>query len=283
MTCAQAKEFSIHEYLERMGYKPVHLYASGHFYYSILAHGGESTPSFEVSRDGRAFHDWSTGASGNIIDLAMGVVGTHSVSSALEHIASILGTQKCKTQQFNFSFHQHNCATKILSIKPIHSIALFDYGKRRGIMPELLSSYCSEVNYMVEGKIFFAIGWQNNSGGWELRNPYAKMCLIKKDLTYINNLHSSIAVFEGFFDYLSAVTLGWIDQSRSDILVLNSTAMISRALPILENALHVYCYLDNDKSGCNATNLIKSACSNAIDYSFMYAGYDDLNEYLINK
>ena len=43
----------------------------------------------------------------------------------------------------------------------------------------------TEIHYQLNGKKYFGVGFQNNSGGFEIRNAYAKICLGKKRC-YVN-------------------------------------------------------------------------------------------------
>ena len=52
-------------------------------------------------------------------------------------------------------------------------------------------------------KIYSAIGFKNNAGGYELRNEYFKGSSSPKCVTYLDNKADKISVFEGFFDFLS--------------------------------------------------------------------------------
>ena len=45
--------------------------------------GNDMTPSFQVSIDGKAFHDWSSGMSGSIIDLVKALGYAQNVKEAL--------------------------------------------------------------------------------------------------------------------------------------------------------------------------------------------------------
>lgn len=287
MNAQQAKQIRIDEYLDHLGYCPARENSNGNgfWYHSMLNPNGEQTPSFQVSADGHAFHDWSTGASGSIVDLAMYIIGTHDVSVALSHIESTIGYHTPVATKNSFSFYKQNKSLNIVSAKELTSPALLAYAKGRGISADLTRTYCSEVHYRIgSSKEYFALGWQNNSGGWELRNSYSKVAAAPKDVTTVNDLGDcTMLVFEGFFDFLSAATLHWFQPMEMNAVVLNSTALLDRALPILNQASRVICLLDNDDSGRNATARILKAYSLAEDHAHLYAGYNDLNDYLLMK
>jgi hypothetical protein len=56
----------------------------------------------------------------------------------------------------------------------------------------------------MHNKKYFAVGFENNSGGYKLRNKYFKGSSSPKDVTQIRfSGAKGIAVFEGFFSFLS--------------------------------------------------------------------------------
>ena len=71
------------------------------------------------------------------------------------------------------------------------------------------------------GKQGFGIGFENQSGGFEIRNAYSKICLGKKDITLIQSITKSteVAIFEGFFDYLTFRNLEKNQTPTCDYLV----------------------------------------------------------------
>lgn len=90
-------------------------------------------------------------------------------------------------------------------------------------------------------------------------------------------------MFEGFIDYLSALTLGII--SGADAIILNSVVNVNKAVPYLNlnGYTAINCYLNNDTAGRTAlTELTAIYGSTVIDRSILYSEFNDLNEYLTN-
>jgi hypothetical protein len=90
-------------------------------------------------------------------------------------------------------------------------------------------------------------------------------------------------VFEGFWDFLSYLTIQKIEQTRHYVAVLNSVANVQKAIEFLKAHREIYTYLDNDEGGRNATALIKANCISANNRSSKFAGYKDLNDFLTGK
>ena len=89
-------------------------------------------------------------------------------------------------------------------------------------------------------------------------------------------------MFEGFIDYLSALTLGIINGT--DAIILNSVSNVNKAVPFLKGYDNINCYLDNDNAGETALAELTAIYGSAvIDRSTLYSGFNDLNEYLTHQ
>lgn len=63
------------------------------------------------------------------------------------------------------------------------------------------------MTYELDVKEYYGIGFKNDSGGYEIRNPYIKTSSAPKDIKTITNNAKEAVVFEGFFDFLSFITI----------------------------------------------------------------------------
>lgn len=162
------------------------------------------------------------------------------------------------------------------------------YLVERGIFPDTASFYCCQLNYYVHKKKYFAVGFSNVSGGYELRNRLFKGCIPPKDVSLIKRKDGqaeSCSLYEGFMDFLSAVTLGMAEDG--DSLVLNSVANVDRSFRYLDGYERIRCYLDNDEAGHRTVEKLRMRYGEKVsDCRGLYKGCKDLNEYLqqrINK
>lgn len=168
---------------------------------------------------------------------------------------------------------------EIIMVKELGHTALLGYLSLRGINSTIAKSHCVEIHYRRNGKNYFAIGFKNDAGGYELRNPYFKGCIAPKAITTITNHNVECHVFEGFIDYLSFLVL----YGECDAVVLNSIVNIPRALLILNRYSKVYCHWIMMKRG---EQLHKDNCSvgeKCADAANEYGGDKDFNEYLMGK
>ena len=146
-------------------------------------------------------------------------------------------------------------------------------------------AHCRQVSYRVHGKPYFAIGFQNVSGGWELRSKLFKGCIPPKDISLVSRQGmptDTCDVFEGFFDFLSAATLGL--TGGNDALVLNSVGNLERSFCYLDGYGKINCYLDNDEAGRKTFEALHTRyAEKTVDCSRGYADSKDLNEHLQKK
>ena len=90
---------------------------------------------------------------------------------------------------------------------------------------------------------------------------------------------TSDLVFEGFMDFLSAVTLGV--TGNADCLVLTLSPTWEKAAGLLDGYGRIGCFLDRDEAGRRTLDaLAKRYGAHVADRSSLYDGCKDLNEYL---
>jgi hypothetical protein len=176
--------------------------------------------------------------------------------------------------------HRESAIT-IEQVRPLENPALLAYIKERGINLNTAREHCSEVHYRVADKFYFAVGFRNDAGGWELRNRYFKGCTSKAPTTRRGD-YPTCLVFEGFMDYLSFLTLKRNPNPPHNIVVLNSVTNLAKAVPFIASHERVYTYLDNDEAGRLTLERLRSALPGAtvIDRAESYRTHKDLNESL---
>ena len=289
MDIQTAKQISIAEYLHSLGYSPVRRQGGNLWYKSPLRE--ETEASFKVNTERNLWYDFATGKGGNIIALAAELYASDHVSYLLEMIAR----QAPHVRPVSFSFGGQTLSQpsfRQLEVMPLSSPALFSYLRERGINTELAKRECREVHYLTDGKPYFAVGFPNRSGGYEIRNKFFKGCIAPKDITHIRQSESKEAcyIFEGFMDYLSFLTLRLErcpdrpELDGQDYIVLNSTSNLSKAIHPLGDYERIHCFLDNDKAGMEAVQELREEYGMRIrDASHIYGGYNDLNDFLCSK
>ena len=236
-------------------------------------------PIKESEKELNRWYDHAAGFGGNVIDL-IEKIHNCSVKEALEFLTNVISY---------FSFHQQaifkNSIAKIqiLKVQDIKHPALIQYLISRKITLETAKKYCKEVWYEFNDKKYFAIGLQNNKGGWELRNTYFKNSSSPKSYTYLKNSGKYLIVLEGMFDLLSLAELDSIDKTDCDIIILNSTAFVKSIVRFFKNYDKVNLFLDNDPTGKKISLLLNQNYGHTMDKSALYKNFKDLNEWLDNE
>ena len=285
MDIKDLNRFSIKEYLAGKGIYPVKDRGYYGMYHSPFREDKDA--SMKVDYNKNLWIDFGSNEGGTLIDLVMRINNcslTQAINELEQYNSTSVNQYNNKPIQQTDSFSFHGEPSIILQeVKPITNPALADYLKERAINVDIAKLHCKEVHYSVNNKAYFAIGFSNNSGGYELRSKYFKGCT-SKDCTTNNNESDACLIFEGVMDYLSYLTLKNIRETKQDTVILNSVANLPKALNILKDYKEIRTYLDNDESGRKATNQIKAGCVNSIlkDQSIHYTKHKDLNDYLVS-
>jgi hypothetical protein len=278
MNTNQARDISIEKVLQNLGCEPTKSNEYDSWYLSPLRI--EKSASFKVNRKTNRWFDHGEQKGGNVIDFVIHKFG-FSVNEALSYLEKFDTFFSFQKQIFETPVKEQNTTNQIEKIIPIQHFALIQYLKSRGITKYQKENCLKEIHYSINNKKYFAIGFENRSGGFEIRSKYAKICLGKKDVTLISNQSKILRTFEGFFDYLSFIQIrDKKNLEESDYLILNSVALITKNLSVLKDYEAIELYLDNDPIGDKYTNIILETFQNSIDCRGMFKGHKDLNEWL---
>ena len=137
------------------------------------------------------------------------------------------------------------------------------------------------MDFELNDKRYTAIGFENRSGGFELRNPFFKGSSSPKDVTYLEiDKTKDVAVFEGFFSFLSYQALHQKEPQLTNFLVLNSLAFFEKSRQLMEEHRKVFLYLDRDEAGLKNTERALQWNEKYLDQSHLYKNHKDLNDYL---
>ena len=279
MNCNQFNSIKLEEVLASLGHHPTKQNEKEAWYLNPFAK--ENHASFKINKTLNYWYLHSEGIGGNNTDFMKKYLNT-SVKNVLEW---------AEKQTFS-SFQQQIISNKnleklpknyeILEIKNIEHSALLEYLNERKVANQ--TKFTQEIHYRMNGKNYFGIGFKNDSGGYEIRNKFAKICLGKKDISTIKNGSKSVKIFEGFFDFLSFKNIEkYLEKEPSDYIILNSVSMIYKAQKSLEDYKNIELYFDNDEAGNRAVEILKNELNNAEDGRVFYQNFKDLNEYLIQQ
>lgn len=279
----ELKRIDLVSYLDSLGHQPKLIRNSDYWYYSPFRE--EKTPSFKVNRQRNVWFDHGTGEGGTIIDLGVKLYNCtyHELIEKLTNDKPILnkpsGAQPTKETQSKI---------EVLSIGSLKAPELTSYLKGRGIYIDTAAQYCSEVDFRIGERTYKAIGFPNRTGGFELRNQWFKGSSTPKDISLItsDNNSSKLSVFEGFIDFLSALTISnpkFLEATKeSSFLVLNSVAFIGRETALLRSFPEISLFLDNDNAGKEAKTRLHTEGIHFKDASTWYSKHKDVNDFLLS-
>ena len=283
-------KISIANYLANLNIHPVKRKEYEAFYLSPLRE--ESNPSFKVDTQLNVWHDFGLGKGGQLIDLVMlldnatlyqTICKLEKIYKSAEVGLIVQTSEQSNVPTNSFSF-QGKDSTPTIAIQRVGELAhpaLLQYLDKRAISIDLAREHCKQIHYSVANKNYFAIGFKNDSNGWNLRNEYFKGCTSMDISTDRVVDRDTALIFEGFMDYLSYLSMNSLKKSTNNVIVLNSTSNLNKAIDFIKSYEKVYTYLDNDEGGRKATQLIKEVCKTHFDKSTDFANFKDLNEFHI--
>jgi hypothetical protein len=276
------KEIPIKEYLTGFDCHPTKDKTYYGMYHSPFRE--DRNPSMKVDYNKNLWYDFGANEGGSIIDLVMKMEKCTLPEAIfkLEKCSNITDYSDSYNRNYPSQSVKQIPLIRIDKVQPLVNPALIHYLCTRKINIDTAKRHCPEVYYSFNDRQYYAIGFKNNSGGYELRNKYFKGCS-SKDITSIITNSRSCMIFEGFMDYLSYLTFYNLKHTEQNIIVLNSISNLQKANKLITSFEEVSAFFDNDKAGKNALSDIKPICRTLYDKSGLYLPYKDFNEYLCRE
>ena len=289
------KNIGIRQFLAWRGILPKYERNGYGMYLSPLRE--ERTPSFKVDYVRNLWYDFGLGEGGTLLTLVMRLERCDS----REAVRRLQNGEKRDAYSPSLSpgIYERPVAggassvvrpatvpaLRILSDAPLRHPVLVSYLASRGIVPSVAAAFCREVHYEVQGRAFFAVGFRNDAGGWELRSTRFKGGSSPKHITTFDNRSDTVIAFEGFMDFLAYLSLKHPERLRIDAAVLNSVVNLPKAVPFLGRHQVIHAFFDNDEAGHKTAADLIRLCprSEVVDQRHFYRGHKDVNDYLIAR
>lgn len=298
LTTAAAKQIPLLVLMSRLGHEPQRLCPGGNYYFHSPFRE-EASPSFVVCEPknnwvdfGEAPEPGKKAYGGDVLKLVMRLTGFPQ-PVALQALGQWMGDvpaleerpraqgRTVATGGLTFT----DVRTEPLTWKP-----LLEYLTGRGIDWGLVQrssrtlAHLQQVFYQIQGKErpqpYFALSWKTEAG-LEVRNSRFQGCIGAKGLTWLPGPEPGVVVFEGFMDYLSALTYYKRTSFGSTVLILNSVSLLGLALPRLLEFDQVHACLDNDAAGLRALHTLRQALPGKVKaHNDLYRGFKDFNDFL---
>jgi hypothetical protein len=299
---AADKQIPLLTLLAKLGHAPTGCAPGGNYYFHSPFRA-ESTPSFVVCEPKNVWADFGDVpepgqkvAGGDVLKLVMKLTGFDLplARQTLRAWAADLATPQelaLPPAPRGQTLTTGGVTFTDVRTEPLNWELLLKYLTGRGINWPLVQqsqrtlAHLQQIFYRIEGKPrekpYFGLAWKT-SAGWEVRSQGFQGTIGGKGLTWLPGREPGVAVFEGFLDYLSALTHYKCSFFRCTVLVLNSVSLLMEALPQLLEAPVVHWYGDNDEAGERALRLLRQALppGRVQAHNEEYRGYKDVNDFL---
>ena len=264
----------------------------------------DSTPSFCVNTEKNVFNDFGAGVGGDIFTLAGLIINSTDFMAQARYVGEVTNNPIERSEPPKYAIKREQCQVRLstaereqtrtqfkyepeptlpqftdVEIKPLGHPALLAYIRERGIPSDIATANCVEIHYRLHDKNYFAVGFPNEDGGYEIRNRFFKGSIPPKAVSLIRHGSATVNVYEGFVDFLSGLTLGY--GRTEDNLVLNSVANKGKAYRHLDGYDLIKCWLDNDNAGRQCLEVLQKRYGERVrDFSVVFRPCKDVNEYL---
>jgi CHC2 zinc finger/Toprim-like len=306
MNTQRAKQIDFPKFLSQHGFEPVKSQKSGRELWYLSPFRSEKTPSFHTSFLGGVWlwNDFSD-TGGTIIDFVMRYNDVN-IEDALNYLEAFLDTaMPVEKKQAEGTPQYFEPTFRIDAIETISKTKDF-IEIERGINLEVANKYFSEIVFTNtrSQKQYFGVGLKNVSEGYEVRNPFFKTSIGKKDFSFLKGQKTgSVCIFEGFMDFPSLIVdLQAFRQSKdlaniflsteknslsTDVIILNSASFKKPVLDFIRNQNYkfIHGFWDNDKTGLDLKAYFEEALGQhkVISWNHLYEPCKDYNEYLIKE
>lgn len=223
-------QVTLSELIACLGYKPTKSNGDEQLYLNVLRND-EAKPTFLINTQLDVWYDRLTKKSGNIIDFGLAYwpeLNSYQITEKINQLFTTYSELSVKANSKPVGRKRRAIKIPFYHIqetKPVGcNTEITEYLKSEGLW-EMAIGHLKEVYYYVvdekyRRKDFFAAGWQNENGGWEVMSKNFSGSLGRKGMTFIPGKENSLALFDDYLNYLS-----WKYTNKlpgPSILILNS-------------------------------------------------------------
>ena len=264
MNSEPANHISISEILVKLHLLPAPLDASPFLFPSPFH--PEHLPTLFIKRDTNEWYDTSLEKGGTLLDFVCEYLAFQKEASTQADAKRWIDNMVRMPDhlplalQGNEKRHQREDAPLVFKKAGlIEHLGLIRYLEKQGIPLAVAQQHLKQV-YVLHKKTrkhLFVLGFDNEDGGYELRNPFFKGCLRPKALSFIRGSvpgTATVHIFKSCWDFLSARTRNTA-PFKSDSLVLNAYECLGQVYPYLQHYGYrtLYSWMDHDAAGKRAT------------------------------
>lgn len=277
MSIEDIRDMPLTDFLHKLGLKSTK--KRGNEVWFHAPYRSDRTPSFCVNTEKNIWNDFGAGMGGDIFTLAGLMTNSNDFVAQARYIGELTNNPMERSAPPKYEPEPTVPQFTDVEVKPLCHPALLGYLRERGIPSDIATANCVEIHYRLHDKQYFAVGFPNEDGGYEIRNRFFKGSIPPKAVSLIRQGSTMVNVYEGFVDFLSGLTLGY--GRTEDNLVLNSVANREKAYRHLDGYEAIKCWLDNDKAGQQCLEALQKRYGERVrDFSVLFRPCKDVNEYL---
>ena len=277
MSIEEIRDMPLTDFLHRLGLKSMK--KRGNEVWFHAPYRSDRTPSFCVNTEKNIWNDFGAGMGGDIFTLAGQMINSNDFMAQARYIGEVTNNPVERSAPPKYEPEPAVQQFTDVEVKPLSHPALLRYLRERGIPLGIATANCVEIHYRLHDKQYFAVGFPNADGGYEIRNKFFKGSISPKAVSLIRNGSTTVNVYEGFVDFLSGLMLGY--GRTEDNLVLNSVANKGKAYRHLDGYETIKCWLDNDKAGQQCLEALQKRYGDKVkDFSVVFRPCKDVNDFL---
>ena len=277
MSIEEIRDMPLTDFLHRLGLKSMK--KRGNEVWFHAPYRSDRTPSFCVNTEKNIWNDFGAGMGGDIFTLAGQMINSNDFMAQARYIGEVTNNPVERSAPPKSEPEPAVQQFTDVEVKPLSHPALLRYLRERGIPLGIATANCVEIHYRLHDKQYFAVGFPNEDGGYEIRNKFFKGSISPKAVSLIRNGSTTVNVYEGFVDFLSGLMLGY--GRTEDNLVLNSIANREKAYRHLDGYEAIKCWLDNDKAGQQCLEALQKRYGDKVkDFSVVFRPCKDVNDFL---
>ena len=129
----------------------------------------DSTPSFCVNTEKNIFNDFGAGVGGDIFTLAGMMINSNDFMAQARYIGEVTNNPIERSEPPKYEPEPAVPQFTDVEVKPLRHPALLAYLRERGIPSDIASANCVEIHYRLHDKNYFAVGFPNEDGGYEIQ------------------------------------------------------------------------------------------------------------------
>ena len=273
----QLNRFDLVDFLATIGIQPKKRKAHRYYYLSPLAGHRVHRPTFIVDRHRNRWRETSTRQAGSLADLAVRLF-----DCTIGELTGILQSAIFPVQQIHASKGSNGIPQVTLQqTHPIRSAYLERFLWERRIPLPVAQEYCLEAWYYRKEKLYHALAFRNEAGGWELFDSNRHYRVAPCGPTLISHQSTSVAIFRHVSDQLTYIALfSGPTHQLPDLLILNAPVLFPAVEATIQSYRQIHLFLPNDATGIAFSIQAAQSGKDCHDHRSLYRGYPTLNDWI---